>query len=66
MVCLPHPGTACTLLPHEVGHYTSIRSENCSEYFSSIPDSSQGTIGFDMEVPSHATSSDKDTSRTPN
>ena len=55
---LRHAGTAYTLWPHQVGHCpapggahcTSVRSANCSEDSIPVPNSSQGTVGYDKEV----------------
>ena len=57
---LCHPGTAYTLWPHEAGHCPAPggtrgplqqrRSDNLSEDLIPVPNSSQGTVGYDMEV----------------
>ena len=58
--CLHHPGPAYILWPHEARHClhpeepraysTSFRSDNCSEDLIPVPNSSPGTVGYDMEV----------------
>ncbi|CAB1414743.1 unnamed protein product [Pleuronectes platessa] len=53
---LCHQGTAYTLWPHVLhqeeprAHCTSVRSDHLSEDFILVANSSQGTVGYDMEV----------------